>query len=256
MGSFDGTARRLAIGPTLLFPADPVDAMADAVLRYDPAVHVRSDRFVFGNGVLLHGPIEVTADLARRAGLPSGMAAAYYGGSGVQGRERRPDDAKLQDAERLVRGLWARLGGMIHGERPPADLTLRASVYSARELPVEEVIGVLQPFADGKLSIDDDTEVADAYFLITEEDSLFFTMYWPPRLARSKLQPPPPATGELHDKNPCRWDLRTKLPAQSAGSQTCLRVGEAALVLARAAGGVVIDVYGFPVSRPEDLLPR
>ena len=31
---------------------------------------------------------------------------------------------------------------------------------------------------------------------------------------------------------------------------------EAALALAGRADGVVIDTYGFPVDRPEDLLPR
>ena len=56
MALFDRTAGRLGRGPAVLFPADPADAMAEAVLRYDPAADVKSDKFVFRNGVHLHGP--------------------------------------------------------------------------------------------------------------------------------------------------------------------------------------------------------
>ena len=38
--------------------------------------------------------------------------------------------------------------------------------------------------------------------------------------------------------------------------QICQQVAEAALALARCAGGVVIDTYGFPVDQHGDLLPR
>ena len=41
-----------------------------------------------------------------------------------------------------------------------------------------------------------------------------------------------------------------------AARETCLRVAAAALALARRADGIVIDTYGFPVDRAEDLLPR
>ena len=77
MAPFDRTAGRLARGPAVLFPADPADGMAQAVLRYDPAAGVKSDRFVFHNGVELFGPVPVTVAMARRAGLPSGLTAGY-----------------------------------------------------------------------------------------------------------------------------------------------------------------------------------
>ena len=51
MALFDSTADRLARGPAVLFPADPADGVAEAVLRYDPAVGVQGDRFVFHNDV-------------------------------------------------------------------------------------------------------------------------------------------------------------------------------------------------------------
>ena len=49
------TATRLAGGPTLLLAAGVSDEIADALAAYDPALRVRSDRFAFGNGVLLPG---------------------------------------------------------------------------------------------------------------------------------------------------------------------------------------------------------
>ncbi|MBO0818072.1 MAG: hypothetical protein J2P30_23310 [Actinobacteria bacterium] len=258
MALFDRTAKHLARGPAVLFPADPADAMADAVLRYDPATGVKSDRFVFRNDVELHGPVVVTPDVARQAGLPSGLATGYYATIVDSGTSRsRPDSLKWQDAERLIRGLAARLGGTVHDEQPPMDLRLRAVVYSVQSsLPAEQVIGVLQPYVrSGALVIEKDTNVPDAYYLITEQEPVFFVAYWPPRLSRSKLALPPPALGDLSEKEPCRWDLRTKLPMATATREACLLVAEAAVALAGRADGTVIDAYGFPVDRPEDMLP-
>ena len=259
MALFDRTAGHLARGPAVLFPADPADAMAEAVFRYDPAAGVQGNKFVFRNDVQLHGPVEVTADIARQVGLPAGLATGYYATIVKNGTSRsRLDSLKWQDAERLVRGLAARLGGTVHDEHPPMDLRLRAVVYSVQpSLPAEEVIGVLQPYVrSGELVIEKDTNVPDAYYLITKQEPVFFVAYWPPRLSRSKLALPPPALGDLSDKEPGRWDLRTKFPVATATREACLQVGEAALALAARADGTVIDTYGFPVERPEDLLRR
>jgi hypothetical protein len=257
MGLFDHTAKRLAKGPTLVLAADPADALADLLQRYDPALRARGDHLVFGNGVLLYGPIEITPELAAKAGLPGGLATAYHASILPQAkRPGRPEDATRQDAERLIRGLAARLGGSVHGERPPMAIHLRASVYSPQPVPIEQVISVLQPYANGKLIVEDDPDVPDAYFLITEESPSFFTTYWPPRLSRSTLKPPAPAIGALRDREPCRWELATKHLAATADREICLTVGRAAFDLAGRAGGVVIDTYGFPLDQPEDLLPR
>jgi len=259
MALFDPTAGHLARGPAVLFPADPADAMAEAVLRYDPAVGVRGGRFVFRNDVQLHGPVEVAPELARRAGLPAGRGTGYYATIVENGTGRsRPDSLKWQDAERLIRGLAARLAGTVHDEQPSMDLRLRAVVYSEpSSIPAEQVVGVLQPYVrSGALAIEKDTNVPDAYYLITEQEPVFFVAYWPPRVSRSRLALPPPALGDLSDNEPCRWDLRTRFPVTTAKRETCLQVGEAALALAGRAHGMVIDTYGFPVDQPEDMLPR
>jgi hypothetical protein len=257
MGLFGDTAKRLASRPAVLFAADPASEMADAVTGYDPGIRVRGDRFVFGNGVLLYGPVEITPEITRKAGLPGGMTVAYYASIAVQGKaERRPDDDKWQDAGRLIRGLAARLGGTIHDPRPPMDLTLEASVYSGQPLPVEDVISVLAPFAGHDLEAGP-IQMHGAYALRpVEGDVLFLTMYWPPWIAGMKVEPPPPAIGELRRQKPCQWELYTSVPVQSAGLEDCQTVGGAALALANRTGGVVTDVYRFPVTCPEDLLPR
>lgn len=258
MGLFHSTAKLLASRPAVLFPADPADTMADALTSYDPDLRVRSDRFVLGNGVLLYGPVEITPELAGKAGLPGGMTAAYYASIAVQGKaERRPDDDKWQDAGRLIRGLAARLGGTVHDGRPPMELTLDASVYSEQQLPVEEVAAVLRPFADGKNLEPGPLEAHGAYALRPVEGSvLFLTMYFPPSMAGMKLSPPPPAVGELRRRKPSQWQLHTSVPVLDATPEVCQTVGGAALALAQRTAGVVVDTYGFPVTRTEDLLPR
>jgi hypothetical protein len=260
MALFDRTAKRLAAGPSLLLgtgDGGPDGTAVEAALRaYDPALRAGGGRFALGNGVRLHGPVTLTPDLVTRAGLPAGPAVAYYADIVETGtRGSRPDHAKWQDAERLIRGLAARLGGTVHDPRPPMGLNLSASVYAAQPVPAEDVIGVLQPYTDDRLSVDEDQDVPGAYYLVSEAEPRFLTVYWPPRLSRSTLEPPPLALGALRDQEPCRWELRSKFPAAEAGRDIRLTVGEAALALAGRVNGLVVDVYGFPVTAPGDLLP-
>jgi hypothetical protein len=256
MGLFGGMAKRLASRPAVLFAVDPAE-MADAVTGYDPGVRVRGDRLVFGNGVLLYGPVEITPEITSKAGLPAGMTVAYYASIAVQSKaERRPDDDKWEDAGRLIRGLAARLGGAIHDPRPTPDLTLEASVYSGQPLPVQDVIEVLSPFAGQELEAGPEQDQGAYALRPVEGDVLFLTLYWPPWVASMKVQPPPPAVGDLRRQKPCQWELYTSVPVQDAGLEDCQTVGGAALALANRTGGVVTDVYGFPVTRPEDLRPH
>jgi hypothetical protein len=136
------------------------------------------------------------------------------------------------------------------------ELNLAASVYAGQPLPAEQVISVLQPYTGGELFVDEYQQAPGSYFLVSVEEPAFLTVYWPPRLARSKLSPSPLALGELRKHEPCRWELRSKFPVAQASRQISLTMGEAALDLARHADGTVIDAYGFPVGRPEDLLAR
>jgi hypothetical protein len=254
MGLFDRTAKRLASGPTLALAAGAAGPMAEALRAYDPALRERGDRVVFGNGVRLHGPVELTPELIMKARLPAGLAVAYYADGGARGS--RPGSVTWQDAERLVRGLAARLGAVVHDSRLPMKLNLSATVYSTHPAPAADVISVLQPFTDDRLFVHESAKVPDAYFLVSGQEPRFLTAYWPPRLSRSRLALPPPALGGMRDARPCRWELRSKFPADSAEREIRLTVGSAAMALAGLVAGVIIDPYGFPVTRPEDLLPR
>jgi hypothetical protein len=250
-------ARRLRDRPSVLFPADPAGALVDLLRRYDPAMSSSPDRLALSNGVRLYGPIEVTPDLERKAGLPPGMTTAYYTvvayGAEAKGR---PEKAMWQDAERLVRGLGARLGATVHDKQPPAEQKLEVTVFSGRQLPAEQVIGVLQPFVDtGKLYVDSSPDEPDRYNITTEQRPPFFVMYWAPSLALSTLKQPPLALAGRFDSAPCSWGLYGFDRVEDTPRDVVLKVGEAALALARAAGGIVIDGYGFPVDRPEELLP-
>src|SRR5260370_1878544 len=120
MGLFDRTATYLAKGPTLLFPADPVDPLTDLLKLYDPSVRVRGDRLVFANGVLLYGPIDITQELAVQARLPAGMAVAYHAGVAIQSHpERRPGEAKWRGAPPPGCGPGPRPGRAPPTRRPP-----------------------------------------------------------------------------------------------------------------------------------------
>lgn len=255
MPLFNHTAKRLADRPSLLFPAEP-GALGDLLRRYDPAMSSSPDKLTFNNGVRLYGPIQVTPDLERKAKLPPGMTIAYYTvvafGSEAKGR---PEDMMWQDAERLVRGLAARLGGTVHDKRPPMKLTLEASVYSVQPLPAERVIEVLQPFVDtGPLIIDKSSGARESYALATEEQPPFFVLYWPPPLSRTEAGLPPPALGGRYGDEPRRWVLHGFNTVEDTPADVSLKVGEAALALARAADGIVIDAYGFPIDHAQDLL--
>lgn len=254
MTLFDRTTKRLVKGPTVVLTNDPTDLLK----RYAPDAYVRGDRLVLGNGALLHGPVDVTADLAAKTGLETGNA--YYAGTGVLVKaEERPESAKAQDGEWLVRGLAARLHGVRYSQKPWSDVTLDLSVYTDRPVPAELVIDVLQPFAGGEpdqvLFVEEHETVQDSYFLLSEREPVFITAFWPGRLALSKIAPPPLALGDLRGKAPCRWQLLTKQNAATADPAACLLAGQAALALAASVGGVVTDMFGFPITSPADVLP-
>jgi hypothetical protein len=66
---------------------------------------------------------------------------------------------------------------------------------------------------------------------------------------------PPPALAGRYGDEPCRWMLSTGSSVADTSRAAALTVGEAALALARAADGIVIDPYGFPLDHAEALIP-
>ena len=250
---FDRSAGKLAAGPTLVLPADPGPALFDEARRYDPGVRYSTllRRLIFSNGVLLRGPVKVTPAVTREAGLPEGTALAWYALAALQGhRERRVHDAKAFDGELLVRGLAARLGGTTHPASLQPKLALLASVYSERGLPTEQVIEALRPYG-GEFRVED--RKADSYSL-TGEKTHFYVAYWSPR--RYRESDAPAALGPVRSRPLHHWDLHGGVPASDAPRELGLKVGEAALALAEESGGRALDMFGFPIGTPDDLVPR
>jgi hypothetical protein len=253
MRLFDRSASKLAAGPTLALPSDPGPGLFDEARRYDPGVRYSKPlrRLIFSNGVLLLGPVKVTPAVAQEAGLPEGTSVAWYALAALQGhQERRVHDAKAFDGELLVRGLAARLGGTTHPALLQPKLALLASVYSEQGLPTEQVIEALRPYG-GDFRVED--QKPDSYSL-TGEKAHFYVAYWSPRRYRESDAPAalgPMRPGRLH-----HWDLHGGVPASDAPRELGLKVGEAALALADQSGGRALDMFGSPISTPDDLVPR
>jgi hypothetical protein len=254
MGLFDRPAKlaaKLATRTTLLLPADPGDALLDAARRYDPQVRRWHDRLIFQNGVLLTGPVTVTPEIERRAGLPAGMALAWYtGAGGLSASQRRSREGVVNDGDHLVRGLADRLGGTVQYSSPQTKLALIAPVYSEQDLPVDQVAEVLRPHA-GTLKLDE--EAADTYTL-SGKDAPFLVFYRSPRLYLEENGPP--AVGAMRSRPLCHWDLHAGLSPEDAGREVCLKVGNGALALASRSSGIALDILGFIINSADDLVPR
>ncbi|MGF7238747.1 MAG: hypothetical protein ACQSGP_27885, partial [Frankia sp.] len=207
MGLLNRSASKMAGRTTLLLAADPGSALLDAARLYDPNVYRWHGRLVFSNGVLLFGPVPVTPKLEQQAGLPPGMAVAYFtGAAGQTSRKRRPHEAKQRDGDGLVQGLAARLGGTIKYAETPLDLALLPSVYGEQAVPVDQVIDLLRPYG-GDYRVEEHTQ--DSYTLSGPE-IYFLVAYWPPRWYREKDAPP--ASRARPAPPPPQWGLP---PAQT-----------------------------------------
>jgi hypothetical protein len=251
MPLFDRTGEKLAAGPTLLLATGQGDAVVDTARLYDPQLRTWHGRLVFGNGVLLFGPVTITPKLIEQAGLPASAAVAWYAAAALQShRERRPGDAKRVDGESLVLGLAARLGGSVHPWPPLRKPALVASVYSERPLDPDEVVRVLRPYAGGDVRVED--AKADTY-AISGPHAAFYTAYWSPGLYTAALEPP--ALGAMRKGPLHHWDLNTGIHAGTAHQELRQKVARGALALAMAAGGVAVDMCGFRFEAPEELRP-
>jgi hypothetical protein len=244
-------AARLATRTTLLLPADPGDALLDAARRYDPEVRRWRDRLIFRNGVLLIGPVTVTPEIERQAGLPAGMRLAWYADAGgLSASQRRSHVAVVYDGDHLVRGLADRLGGTVQYSSPQVTLALLTSVYSEQDLAAQQVAGVLRPYAGPLRAEDEDVET----YTLTGPDAPFLVFFRSARLYFKENGPP--AVGAMRSRPLCHWDLHAGISPKDAGREACLNMGNAALALAGRSEGVALDVLGFRISSPEDLLPR
>jgi hypothetical protein len=244
MDLFDRSASKLSDRTTLLLSVDPGDALLEVARLYDPDVRRWRGRLVFRNGMLLFGPVTVTPELEQRAGLPAGMAVAYYADAALQRhKERRSGDAKAFDGDRLVRGLADRLGGTVKYAGAPLNLALLTSVYSEQAPRTAQVIEVVSPYG-GDFKVEDETD--SGYTL----SGFFLVAYWSPQLYRERDAPP--AVGAIRSRPLYHWDLHAGFSRKDVAPELAERVGEATLALANRAGGVAVDELGFLVKGVAD----
>jgi hypothetical protein len=178
LGLFDRSASRLRGRTALLFTADPGEALLDAARLYDPGVRAWHGRLIFRNRILLFGPVTVTPKFKQQAGLPAGIAVAYYtGAAGHTEGGDRGHEAKALDGDRLVCGLAGRLGGTARYAGAPPDFALVTSLYSDQAVAPDEVIEMLRPHG-GNFRVEDQTE--DSYSL-SGAGTRFYVAYWSPR---------------------------------------------------------------------------
>jgi hypothetical protein len=251
VGLFDRSASKLSGRTTLLLTAEPGDALLEAARLYDPQVRPWHGRLVFRNGVLLFGPVTVTPKLEQQAEFPAGMAVAFYtAAAGHTEGGDRGHQAKQFDGDRLVRGLADRLGGTVRYVAAPPDLALVTSVYSEQAVAPGEVIELLRPHG-GNFRVEDEAE--DSYSL-GGAGTRFYVAYWSPKLYREADAPP--AVGAMRSRQLHHWDLHAGAGRRRVPRELVRSVGEGTLALASRSGGVGVDVLGFPVTSPDDLLPR
>jgi hypothetical protein len=251
VGLFDRSASKLQGRTALLFTADPGGALLDTARLYDPGVRPWHGRLIFRNGILLFGPVAVTPKIEQQAGLPAGMAVAYYtGAAGHTEGGDRGHEAKVFDGDRLVRGLADRLGGTVEYAGAPPDLALVTSVYSEQAVAPDQVIEALRPYG-GDFRVEDETENS---YSLSGAGTRFYVAYWSPKLYR--VPDAPPAVGAMRSQRLHHWDLHTGHGRKRVPRELVQSVGGATLALASRSGGVALDVLGFPVTSADDLLPR
>jgi hypothetical protein len=251
MSLFGGSDERaLRKWPALLLPADPgQDRVLTAVHGYSPMAKAKGDRIIVYGHVVLHGPVTITPELAGKAQLPTGSTAAYY--AGVMDPK---DTTQRKESGRLLRGLAVRLGGSVHPADVCAELALLTSVYSRQDLPADQIISLLAPWAPG-LAV---SQPDDRGYALEGQQAPFYVAYWAPKLwkAFGLAGEQPRALGDLAASDLHHWDLHCRVAAVDAPAGLVQLAGEAALALGHAVNGMAIDTYGFAFSRADELLPR
>jgi hypothetical protein len=254
----------------LLLPADPgFDRMLDACQQYQPSA--RPSRMnhdwicADGQHFRVHGANAVSPDLAAQAGLPGDITCAFYVdwdgaelGLNTQQRKRLAGPY-TQKAGYVLGGLAARFGGLWAPH--PAEVTqpLRAYVLTTRDIDAAGLLGMASRYAPG-LALGDPR--SDKVIALSG-DVPSRVQYWPPYSAavpKSELIAGPEAPlvldGSWPDDGTGVIVVGVDQPALGADPSTARAVGTMALGLAEQTGGLCLDIFGFRVRDPADLVIR
>jgi hypothetical protein len=284
----------LTKGMRLLLPADPGrDQMLGVLRQYHPLARraAGSSFHADGSHLYLNGPVAIAPELAAQAQLPPGITAAYFpswvAATNPGGPSRREVNQKYREkATYLIGGLAARFGGLcvprpedvarplhadiyVHGLLDHGELPALVSRHTPGQLPMR-----LQPLSSPQMAAAVSRYLPDAEELrqwpdqgvvgVSGDGAPWQVECWPPDAAAV------PMTAEaakgsnlvavlakaLKGKEWSLLVLRTGTPAGEAEPALARALGTAALGIADEIGGVCVDLFGFRVRDPADLVIR
>jgi hypothetical protein len=253
----------------LLLPADPGrERLLDYVRLFDPRarlagagrINVDNEREVYLTRVSVIAP-----DVAAEARVPAGMTAAFFVQNitrGVPFSTLGPMNSKgeLYDMSvRLVHGLAVRMGGIAWPDAPVLDEPLRATVYTFREVSAAQVYEIAASYAPGLAPYANPSLGSIDVSTWRTQDRQFEAQHWPRGTTSVLLPHAPRSVGDdlFYHRNDA-WAVRLELstPANRTDPGTARLLGECALTVAAASGGVCVDQLGFRVRQPGELVFR
>jgi len=272
MGLLAGQRRRRLVHDLrshmrLLVREDPGrDQMVELVRLFDPdarpagagRICVDAQRQLY-----LTRPSTVDPGTAAEAQAPPGLPVAYF--VQVQGRSAPTDISGLQREKRklqesgilLLNGLAIRLGGFAWPPPKAASDPLQATVYTPRPVTAADVLGLIGQYIYGLVPREDAWMASMEAESWQTPDGRLQAELWPGR-ATLAMMDPPAALGEMRFRSGQLYTtvLRLADPANRTDPDAARAVGRAALAVAAATGGTCVDLLGFRVLQPDDLVMR
>ncbi len=250
----------------LLLPADPGrERLLEYVHRFDPRarlagagrINVDDSREVYILRAAAIGP-----DVAAQAGVPAGLTVAFFMQNNPRGVPFSLDGplnskGELYDTSvRLLNGLAVRMNGLAWPEAPVLDEPLRATVYTFNEVSPEQVHQIAARYAPGLAPYANPSLGSINVSTWRTRDGQFEAQHWPRGTTAVLLPRAPRSVGDdlfyrRNDALAVRLQLAT--PANRTGPETAMLLGECALEVAAACGGVCVDQLAFRVQQPREL---
>jgi hypothetical protein len=277
--------RALTRNMRLLLPAAPdTDRMLAAARLFNPAAKQIDGNRIAADAeqhIILGPAFEIDPDLRRAAQLPPDITVAYFVNIAppvplparpnealtdrYQAMKRDVVTATRAQAKCLINGLATRFAGTAYPVPGQADQPLHADVYTAQEPDEEELAALVSRYVPGLVPVE--TEWSGRGVITLRADgSMFDVEYWPPPVVRVPLteraaEGTDPFTVVTQVIKPSGRGLhalivRAAQPAHGAGPDLARALGKAALGLAAETDGVCMDLFGFRVLRPDDLIIR
>jgi len=251
----------------LLLPEDPGrERMVELVRLFDPAARpagagricVDAERRIY-----LTRPSMVDPGIAAEAQAPPGLPVAYF--VQVQGRSAPLDLSGLQREKRelqetailLLNGLAIRLGGFAWPPPKVASEPLQVTVYMPGPYAAAEIFSLAAGYIPGLFPEENVTLGSAGASAWRTAGGEFRMEFWPRKAALVTIDPPVSlGDWQFHPENLSLAVLRLASPASQADPVTARTVGQTALAVAAATGGVCVDPLKFRVRQPDDLVMR